>query len=98
MDEIVPYSAEFAKWQESIRVNEFKNRELEKFNAQQRQVELLASKMIELCRYPDFRASQIFERFNEIMQTFDAFDDISKRETLYYLMDFLNHFLSEGDE
>lgn len=93
--QITPFNKEFAELQErSELVNSTMNTITKEFS----QVELLVSKIIELARYPDFRATQIAEEFNEIMNKFDSFDNVNKRYTVYFLMDFLNHLLVDGEE
>lgn len=93
--DIKNYEDEFVELQESSSFVEMKKDEVD---SARRKVELLVSQMIDLARYPDFRATQIADQFNEIMNKFDSFDEVDKRFTVYFLMDFLNHVLLDGED
>ena len=94
---VIPYSKEFAKFQENLNSIEFLESQKQSLETDVRQVELLVSKMIELARFPDFRADQIFEQFNNVTQTFENFDDGNKRLTMYYLLDFLHQTMYDEE-
>lgn len=93
--EIAKYNEEFEELQDNSSFVELKKDEID---SARRKVELLVSQMIDLARFPDFRATQIADQFNEVMHKFDSFDDVDKRCTVYFLLDFMNHVLLDGED